>query len=117
MGIWSICSGLPAFSSASAYSFDMIVVKSIAMSAMNGACGTVSTKRTVKSSTLSIEARIFGKSMSSKYEYPPPETLWYGLPSFHCRSNVNSTSSALKSRVGVKSLLDCHFTLCRRWKV
>ena len=55
--------------------------------------------------------------MSSKYEYPPPDTLWNGLASFHWRSNVNSTSSALKSRVGVKSLLDCHFTPCRRWKV
>ncbi len=56
--------------------------------------------------------------MSLKYEWFGLVTLKYGLSSFHWRSIMNITSSALKSRVGLKPLpVPCHFTPLRSLKV
>ena len=47
IGSWSIFSGVPAFSIASAYSFDWTPAYSIARSDRNGASGFSSVMRTV----------------------------------------------------------------------
>ena len=64
IGIWSICSGLPALSSTSAYSADWIEAKSIARSARNGAFGSVSVILTVYGSTFSTDLTSFSSPMS-----------------------------------------------------
>ena len=66
MGSWSSFSGVPAFIMASAYSFDWIAANAMARSARNGASGEVRVKRTVWSSTFSIDFRSFGSAMSLK---------------------------------------------------
>ena len=52
-----------------------IEAKSIAMLAINGASGLLSTNLTVLSSTLSIDWMMFAMSMPTKYSYWPPEIL------------------------------------------
>ena len=55
--------------------------------------------------------------MSLKYEWFGLVTLKKGLLSFHCRSNMNTTSSAFILRVGLKFLFECHFAFLRKWKM
>ena len=67
IGSRSITSGVFAAIILSAYSADRIDAKSIAMSAMNGASGFFSTKRTVIGSTFSTLSTMSFMPMSSKY--------------------------------------------------
>ena len=75
IGSRSSFSGVPALSIASAYSADMIEAKSMAMLAMNGACGAARVNFTVRSSTFSTDFSRLFMSMLAKYSYVPPETL------------------------------------------
>ena len=66
-GSRSSFSGVPAFIIWSAYSADMIEAKSIAMLAMNGACGAARVNLTVRSSTFSTDLSRLPMSMLWKY--------------------------------------------------
>ena len=73
---------------------------------------------TVRSSTFSTLLISSGKPMPAKYSQAAPATYWFqGLSAFSCRSKEKTTSSALKSRVGVKKSVVWNFTPGRRWKV
>jgi hypothetical protein len=50
--------------------------------------------------------------MPEKYSHEAPGTYWFqGLSAFSWRSNENTTSSALSSRVGVKNSVVWNLTL------
>ena len=79
--------------------------------AMNGASFVFRVNLTVMSSTFSIDWIRSGKPMPEKYSQAAPATYWFqGLSVLSCRSKENSTSSALRSRVGVKNEVVWNFT-------
>src|SRR5205085_11610638 len=117
IGSWSMRSGVPALSIASPYSLDWIDAKGIASDERNGASAWFSTMRTVLSSTFSIALIRRLKLWSFQYEWFGLVTLKKGCASFHWRSYDHTMSSALRSRVGLKVRVLCHFTPLRRWKV
>ena len=71
IGRWFSASGVPASSIASAYSFDTIEAKSIARLATKGASGRVRLKRTVMSSTFSIDSISSPMDIELKYSHEP----------------------------------------------
>jgi hypothetical protein len=117
-GGWLSCSFLPSASSLSAYSFDTIEANGIARLERNGASLLLRVNLTVRSSTFSIESIRSGMSMPAKYSQAVPATYWcQGWSAFCWRSKEKTTSSALKSRVGVKKSVVWYLTPGRSLKV
>jgi len=72
---------------------------------------------TVYGSTFSTFAISLSRPMSVKYGNDTGYALRNGWFGSSMRSNVNTTSSALNSRVGLKKAVVWNFTPWRRWKV
>ncbi len=81
-----------------------------------GATGSLRSKRTVRSSTLTTPATR-SRSSASHSSYVPPLVLKNGLSLFDIRPKLKITSSAFMFRVGVNRAFDWKRTPARRWKV
>ena len=118
IGSWSIFSGVPAFSIASAYSFDCTPAYSIARSDRNGASGLF--ERDLDRVVVDLVDRLQELRHAHVVEVRVvgARHLEVGvrLPSTAARS-MKIMSSALKSRVGFQARWLCHLTPLRRWNV
>ncbi|MNG18716.1 hypothetical protein D3C84_1028070 [compost metagenome] len=116
-GFWLMSAALPSLSSWAAYSADWIEAKLMAMFWMNAASTSLRVNLTVLSSTLSILVMLVSIPMSVKYGNSVGYALRNGSSLLIMRLKVNSTSSALNSRVGLKYGVVWNLTPSRRWKV
>src|SRR6201999_493737 len=116
-GFWLMSAALPDFISESAYSADRIDAYSIARFWMNGALTSFSVNLTVYGSTFSTFVISLSSPMSLKYGNCTGYALRNGWFGSSMRWNVNTTSSALNSRVGLNQDVVWNLTPWRRWNV